>query len=144
MKIFDIPKIVKPLAISEYAEDSLAVMWVWLNAPQETLREHGEIIRETLEMREKLKSLPAETEQAALDEIGKRLDALLERRLAWFANIWSQGKEPETHWTLDEVRQLKEQTAGSDPQFFGWLCSATLTMIAEHRSEQKKILRAKP
>jgi hypothetical protein len=76
MRVFDIPKIVKPLPIAEYAEGSEAVVWVWLNVPQDVLREHGEIIRESVELREKMKSLSSDVAQVNLDEIGKQLEIL--------------------------------------------------------------------
>lgn len=179
---FNLPKIILPLPVSEYAPGSEAVMQVWVNLPEDVRREHGAIIRENVELKERLdksataaalielarqpahdhhvwrqkageclgrelgeaEEIGAELKALVLDETGletmrRSFETLLERRLAWFAMVWSQGSDPACHWTLDEVRQLKEQTAGNDPQFFGWLCSKTIAMIGEHRNQQKKI-----
>lgn len=143
MPKFNIPNIVEPLQIAEYAPGSEAVVWVWLNPPTDVLREHGEIIRANADIKERI-ALIEPDDQEKLDAIKAELDALLERRLAWFAQVWSQGKDPATHWTLDEVRELRNRTADSDPQFFGWLCTKTLAMIGEHRNAQKKISSTKP
>jgi hypothetical protein len=184
---FNLPKIILPLPVSEYAPGSEAVMLVWVNLPEDVRRDHGEIIRENVELKERLdrsataaallevaklpaydaaewrqkagaflgrelgeaEEIGAELKALVLDETGletmrRSFETLLERRLAWFAMIWSQGSDPATHWTPAEVRQLKEQTAGNDPQFFGWLCSKTIAMIGEHRNQQKKISLTRP
>jgi hypothetical protein len=184
---FVLPKIVQPLPIAEYAAGSPAIIHVWLNIPQDVLREHGEIIRENVEIKNRLNAsdtagtlielaanpdihldewkkqagqvlehdienvadaLPElealKLDEAGLERIRQQLNAILEKRLAWFAKIWSQGADESTHWTLEEVKQLKEQTADTDPQFFTWLCNRTVVMIGEHRTAQKKIFPMKP
>jgi hypothetical protein len=187
MPKFVLPKIVQPLPIAEYAAGSSAIIHVWLNIPQDVLREHGEIIRENAEIKNRLNAsdvvaalielaanpeihldewkkqasqvldhdaenvaevLPElealKLDEAGLERIKQQLDMLLDRRLAWFAKIWSQSPDESTHWTFDEVKQLKEQTADTDPQFFTWLCNRTVAMIGEHRTAQKKILPMNP
>lgn len=108
MAKIEIPRIVRPLDLAEYApEYAGAVMQVWVNPTRAKLRAYYE---------------------AAGDA---------DRLVAWFAEIWSQGVE-ETRWTAEGVYRLAEHALDADPRLWSWLCARTLTMIADWRGVQKK------
>lgn len=111
---FNVPKIVKPMKLSEYAPEFAKIeIPVWVNPPRAMLQEY-------LAMVESGKESPG--------EVGQKI-------AAWLSNVWSQGEE-DTHWTPEEVLELV--TVDSDPRLFAWCCWRTVAMITEHRVGQKK------
>lgn len=155
MKI-TIPKVVKPLYLRDYAEGfgvdpesgQDAPLWVWVNPPLDVLREYDEVQTEiTKGMAELVLKKRAESEEGAVVEIRSSLyleafdpeeRAGHSKRIENFlAVIWSQGK-PETQMSADEVHELIESAAETDPAFPLWLQNRTLEMIREHRAGRKK------
>ena len=109
-----IPKILHPINLSEYAvEFGDAQIQVWVNPPIRLLAE-----------------LDALMEAVGAGEFS--------RLFQWLSEIWSQGPE-ESHWTVEEIRQLFEESQESDPALFIWLYQRTLESITEHREVRKKV-----
>lgn len=105
---FQIPRLVRPLPLAEYAPELGAVtVFVWVNPPGEFLNR-----------------------REGLDEVGL---------YAWIAEMWSQGQDPGTHWTADDVRALVSgDITDTDPGLWRWLMRRTWELIAEHRAQAKK------
>ena len=103
-----VPKLVKPLPLAEYAAELGDVkVFVWVNPPGEFLDRRN-----------------------TLDEAGL---------YPWWAELWSQGQEPGTQWTAEDVKALIEgEAADTDPGLWRWLVRRTWEMIADHRAQQKK------
>jgi len=112
----NIPKTVTPLELSEYSHALTEQMFVWVNPPRSLINQFAEIFNDP--------------------EIGQ--DEKFEAIKKWLSEIWSQGAEG-THWTVDEVAEMFESTKETDPQFYPWLFSRTMQMIAEHRGIVKKV-----
>lgn len=150
---FDVLKIVRTIRLAEYAEEyGEAVIHVWVNPPRPMLAAHDALVLESGMLRKGLEPLaegarskerPAEESAPSKpsdDEIKKAVGRLLEistEHLAWFATIWSQGPEG-THWTAQEVGELVDAYAETDPRFFEWVSERTVALIREHRTGQKK------
>ncbi len=108
----DIPKVVATVDLGEYAQELRGkFLCVWVNLPQDVLTEHFLLAG-------KVKA----DEPNAYTEM-----------LSWYARIWSQGT-PETHWTLEELRELESK----DASFLSWMISATWAKYAEHKEFKKK------
>lgn len=73
--------------------------------------------------------------KAALDE---RADAALRAFnravMCWWAGIWSQADDPETHWTVEELEELERD----DPSFFQFMLFRSDGLLAAHRKQAKK------
>ena len=109
MKI-KIPKVVAPVDFGEYTEELRGQsLWVWVNPPMEVLQLHAQIV-------------------TAKSETGG--DDLR----AWYAAIWSEGIEADTHWTADELRELERK----DSALFGWMIGETWNARREHIDRKKK------
>lgn len=103
----DIPKVVARVDLGEYApEFNGQVFCIWLNPTLEILRKHNELVKGG--------------DEAALNE--------------WYAVMWSQAAEPETHWTGREVLDLQEK----DPALLAWMIRETWDRRSEHISKKKK------
>lgn len=151
---FNIPKVVKPLFLRDYAEGfgvdpetgEDCPIWVWVNPPRAFLRERDEIIaeivrRSTQRLIDKKQDNP-EAEVDAEELIDESFDesemSALDLQLReWLSTVWSQGPEG-SQMSAEEIRQLSQQTAETDPIFFSWLQERTVKMILEHRFGQKK------
>ena len=145
----EVPKIVRSLHLSDYAESmGEQVVTVWVNPPADLLRTRDELVRSVYE-----KSLEAARE--TLSDENLTADALLERAMrslgdvlsedeaneldaqmhAWLATIWSQGGDV---WTVDDVAELQADCRATDPYLMTWLSQRTRQMIHAHRIGAKK------
>lgn len=128
----DIPKIVKPIKLSEYAEEfGDEVIYVWVNPPRRMLMDIAEWAYEAERIRERMRQGEAQDgDMEKLAEIARQIER-------WHAEIWSCGPE-EKRWTADEIEILIENSMDTDPNLWKWLTEKTLEMIGEHRETQKK------
>jgi len=110
------PKIVKEFSLTEYAPEVAGVVSVWVNPSMQLLADLSSTFTEY--------SASRGTEK--LDEFFVIVSQLL-----------SQGK-PETHFSVDELRDLYEQTKDADPSFWMWFNTRILDLISEHRYGIKK------
>ena len=53
---------------------------------------------------------------------------------AWYAALWSQGPDPATHWTADELEQMD----AANPSLYDWLCRQSWALIDGHGADTKK------
>jgi hypothetical protein len=165
MKI-NISKILRPLPLRGYDEVMGDVkMFVWVNIPREVREGYADLVQETLESRKTIISVEKELKAAREmlskkkddevsaedkkkhEEIKSRLAESVEARAvleldeklyAWFSTVWSQGDDAETHFSVDEVRELFEATKENDPGFWPWVTAETLGLIWAYRAQKKR------
>lgn len=147
MKI-NVPKIVRPLYLSDYAESmGEQMIEVWVNPPADLLRERDELVRSVYEksMEKARERLPDEENaevllEKALKSLGDVLtedeaQELDQKMQNWLAEIWSQGDAP---WTVAEIAELQQECRETDPYLMTWLSQQTRQMIHLHRIGAKK------
>lgn len=117
----EIPHIVKPVSLSEYAPEMDAVLHVWVNPPRAVLLEYYTIL-------EKVSDAVKAGDKDVIEAAGASL-------MDWFALIWSAGGDA---WTGAEVKELSERCMDTDPALWGWLTARTYELITEHRADAKK------
>lgn len=131
MKI-SIPKIIRPLRLAEYApEYGEAQVQVHVNPSRETLHK-------VIHARRSIAALAEKGAGEAPEKYLKELEKLVKQITGWVAEIWSQGEDAETHWTIEEVDQIIQHSADTDPALWPWLLNSTLDLILEHREAAKK------
>ena len=138
MKI-QIKKVVRPLDLADFAPEYDAVIWIWVNPTRAKIMEREEI-RGSMELA--FKSLK-ETKEDDVDKLKKIAEKISEnntRFYGWLAEIWSQGKESETHWTQEEVKVLAEALIEDEPALWTYIQTRTFEMFADHRESHKKKL----
>jgi hypothetical protein len=108
------PKIVKEFSLTEYAPEVEGAISVWVNPSMQLLADLSSTFTAYIEERDKLDDF-----------------------LAVVSQLLSQGK-PETHFSVDELRELYEQTKDSDPAFWMWFNLRVLAIVSEHRLGIKK------
>jgi hypothetical protein len=110
------PKIVREVALSEYAPELQQVLFVWVNPPVSLLEDIGAAFKRIVDSQG--------TE--GTDEYLVPLSAIL-----------SQGEEP-SRWTPGELKGLRDGSADTDPSFWMWLQNRIMKEISEHRYGIKK------
>ncbi len=97
-----IPKILRPLALKDYApEFGEAVIQIWANPPRDLWLKHNPLVQEARSLQKRL--LEPEDPDAIKDPeeakaAAERLVELGREVQAWYSEIWSQGPAA-TRWT---------------------------------------------
>lgn len=113
----EFPKIVRSFPLSEYAPEVRGEIQVWVNPPVKTLSDLGEAFKRYSETH---------------GQDGQELF------LTILSTILSAGPDAATHWSADELKDVYERSADTDPAFWMWLQNRILKEIAEHRNGLKK------
>lgn len=93
------------------------------------------LLEEQLGLDAGILTVAAETPRDELEQISDRTQAFCVRLVidTWLAEVWSQGTDPETHWTWRQVRRLCEQ----DPKLYSWAMLQTLQRIQRYRTNSR-------
>lgn len=138
-----VAKVIKPLDLADFAPEYQAILHVWANPPKIKVQELIANMEASLAA---LSEIPRSVNEPGTSEADKEkaraalncLTELGEQKMAWLAEIWSQGPDPETHWTVEEIRTLIEETTDDEPRLYPWLVQHTQEIITEWRAGQKK------
>ena len=129
----EIPKIVKKIALAEYAEEfGEQIIEVWVNPTRELLAEFGDLNVRSEELLKKIRQ-PVKSDNL-IEQLQADSDLLQADVAHWYAMIWSQGENPVSP---KEVTELFNAAQESDPGFQKWLVDKTWTLIREHREVRK-------
>jgi hypothetical protein len=152
------PKVLSFLPLQEYApnEPELAGvgLYVWVDPPRSALLEFDQLNRDYGKELDKLaakmsgqavkKASPAEriliwmrAREKHLRQDGHFKSATENYRrslYAWYARLWSQSPDAETHWSVEEL----EKTNEANPHLYEWLCHSSWALIEQHRADVKK------
>ena len=125
MPKINIPVLVRPINLADYAPELAGgTVHVWINPTRDVVAERNAIFSEIGELLKVEASARDDAWRARDDELGRR-------STAWYARVWSQHKNPATHWTPEEVDQLSEHE--TDPGLYRWLIARTMALIEDHR-----------
>lgn len=136
----NLPKLIRPIPLAEYAPEmefqedgkTPAIVYAWINPPAPLLARFDELRASGAAALEKIKGAAPEAVAAAsgaFDEIAAGIHAV-------YAELWSQQADQATHWTVQDVRALANNS--ENPTLYSWLTGRTLQMIREHRSGLRK------
>lgn len=157
---FEIPKVTRFLPLQEYTPDEPALkgvgIHVWVDPPRSALLEFDQLNRDYRQVLDKLAAKLFSTSSAAAKKgtPAKRIlnwmhaqvksskdgqfksDTESYRRslYAWYARLWSQSPDAETHWSAEELEKVNE----ANPHLYEWLCVSSWSLIEQHREDVKK------
>lgn len=121
-----IPKVLASVDFGEYAPELKGKkLHVWVNPPLGLLRKHDE----ALALIKPGNTAPTDNTKP-LPNLGEARTVFRE----FYAELWSQHADDETHWSADELAALEE----ADPAFFSWMVAQTWTLRNEHISKKKR------
>lgn len=138
-------KIIRPLDLRSYAPEMETEIPVWVNPPRSLLAEIDGLALAVVSIRKELEEMAGANPEneaqtrARGKELSRRLEEIGLAQAEIMARLWSQSEDPETHWSVEEVRELVEQASDTDPALWSWMRASTLQMIREYRAGQKKV-----
>lgn len=135
---FNIPKIVRRLEMSVYSEemDGLA-LHVWVNPSRNIKNEFFSLQIKLVGLRQELDKLLTDKKKPddkKADALNKKTEEINKAIYAWYANIWSQASDPDTHVSADEI----EAMADEDPALWIFIAQGTQALIEEHTEGIRK------
>ena len=132
MKI-NIPKVVRPIALSDYApEFGEQEIGMWVNPPRDKRLEFSGITKEYKEIQGQIEA----TEGDELTPLVERIMELAGKLHAWYAEMWSQSTKYE-EWTGEEVKEMAEAALDTDPGLWDFIQESSLDAMAEYRTRKK-------
>jgi len=135
----NLPKITQPIPLADYAPElvhddgSPAVVHAWVNPPTALLTRHAELRRQATEATRRIQATTAPSELAAAAQAAVGVGAELAEI---YAELWSQAKDPATHWTAEDVKTVAASEA--NPALFRWLTGRTFAAINAYRNGLRK------
>lgn len=154
-----LPKIIRQLKIAEYAEEAQEEIQVWVNPPAKLLQEYDQTIAQVGEILKRAAEKRASDEKPAAEDtavepaksgdstevktpdaenaLQKELEDVGKRQIEILSELWSQGSK-DTHYSVEDIKELIAGTRDTDPGFWLWLKNKTIFLIVEHRVATKK------
>lgn len=141
-----IPKVLRPVHLADYDEAyGDETVWMWVNPPRATKLKFYEMAEEFARIRSQVTELvendggEGDSQKAeALPPLFARLEELGGELYAWWAEMWSQHQDEESHWTQEEVTELVTAALDADPGFWDFLQESSLDAMQEYREQKKR------
>ena len=134
-----IPKVIKLLRLSEYAEEMGDVtLRVWVNPPKATLARFWKTLQDGNKLLEAYQKQEKPLSEAQKSKNEVESDALLDEQLLVMEDLLGQGPE-ETRLSREDLKRMIVETFETDPVFWSWVRNKTLALIEEHRTLEKKV-----
>jgi len=150
MKI-ELRRLTRPVRLRDYAEEyGDEVIYVWVNPSRAKRLELQTIGEASRQAQDRLKELLAQANtdepdeelrqqiEAELTGITEEFDGLMATLYSWYAELWSQHPDAESHWTAEEVGELVRACQDADPALWSWIQDQSLQAVQEHRDGIKK------
>ena len=134
MKI-SIPRVTRPVALSEYApEYGDQTIQMWVNPPRENRLAFAAISDKFAPVQDQLQQAIEQEDSDRVGELAKEIEALGLEIYAWYAEMWSQGGDT---WTAEDVKELAETALDADPGLWSFLQDRSLEVMGEYRRRKK-------
>ena len=134
MKI-SIPRVTRPIALSDYApEYGDQEIQMWVNPPRERRLAFATISDKFGPLQGQLQEAIAAEDSERVGELAAEIEALGLEIYAWYAGMWSQGKDK---WTAEDVKELAETALDADPGLWSFLQDRSLEVMGEYRRRKK-------
>jgi hypothetical protein len=134
---FNIPKIIRPLEMSAYAEEMEGLaLHVWVNPTRNIKNEFDALQIKIFGLKNELEKLltTKKPDDKKADALSGRLDAVNKSIYEWYANALSQASDPETHTSAYELNGLTEE----DPALWIFIATGVQALIGEHAEGIRK------
>ena len=135
---FDIPKIIRPLEMSAYAEEMEGLaLQVWVNPPRKIKDEYLNLQVEIAGLKQSIDKLLAQKKAPAQNKINALDKKITDNNATvyeWYANILSQASDPDTHIDAEELRAM----ADDDPAIYTFIAHGAWELIAVHLENIRK------
>ena len=134
---FNIPKIIRPLEMSGYAEemDGLALR-VWVNPSRNIKKAFWDLQIELIGLKQELNKLMETPKPATkkVEALNGRVEGVHKTIYEWYANIWSKASDPNTHVAVEEIDAMADE----DPALWTFMAQGTQALIEDHADGIRK------
>jgi hypothetical protein len=134
---FNIPKIVRPLEMSVYAEEMEGLaLHVWVNPPRKVKDDFMDLQVRLVGLRAAIEKMlatkkPSDKKAEALND---KVDAVNVSIYEWYSNMLSQDSDPDNHVSVDELKELADE----DPALWIYIATGAQALIGEHAEGIRK------
>ena len=129
------PRITREIDLGDYQPEFAGqVLIVWVNPPLGKLSEYDVLADTVHSTIAKL----SEAEEEQVKALSETLVKTNQEVYSWWSDLLSQDKEPDTHFSADDMKELAEASMESDPALWTFIQEACIGKIAEYRSTRKK------
>lgn len=153
MKI-ELRRITRPVRFRDYAEEygDEVKIHCWVNPSRAKRLELQALGTASAQARDRLNGLLEQAAQDGIDEDAKEqiaaevtaltdeLETVMANLFEWYADLWSQHPDADTHWTPDDVRELVAACQDNDPALWDWLQDQSIQAMVDHRQGIRKNL----
>ena len=134
---FNIPKIIRPLEMSVYDEsmEGLALR-VWVNPTRNIKNDFDGLQIKIFGLKNESEKLltAKKPDGKKANALSEKIDSVNKSIYEWYANVLSQASDPETHTSVDELKELAEE----DPALWIFIATGTQALIGEHTEGIRK------
>lgn len=136
----DIPRITRPLDLGGYAPEFSGVcVQVWVNPPRDFMSRWYALVEENTATGKEVEAAnKSKKSKQNIAKLTARVQANGSAFIDWWAELWSQNPDTETHWTREGIITLIN--SDTDPKLYGWICEQSFALITEHKASAKKKL----
>ena len=134
---FKIPKIVRPLEMSAYAEEMEGLaLQVWVNPPRNIKNDFDDLQIKIIGLKNESEKLLAakKLDDKKAGALSKKVEAVNKSIYEWYANVLSQSSDPDSHTSADELKELTDE----DPALWIYIATGTQALIGEHSEGIRK------
>jgi len=134
---FDIPKIIRPLEMSAYAEEMEGLaLQVWVNPTRNIKNDFMDLQVSLIGLKVEIEELLA-IENAGdkkIESLNDKVDAANVSIYEWYSNILSQASDLDAHVSVDELKEIEDE----DPALWIFIATGAQALIGEHAEGIRK------
>lgn len=148
----NIPPTLQTIDLADWNPEAKGqVIYVWVDPPSDVLKERSDFRQEYTAFMAELLAKPDESpkkekpsakvlqankiqqEKQFLASVEEFTKAQAPKVHAWYAALWSEGKE-DTRWTAEELAEMKKK----NPNLLNWLTGRSNELLDFYRGAEKK------
>ena len=134
---FNIPKVIRRLEMSVYAEEMEGLaLSVWVNPTRNIKNDFANLQIGLVGLKVEIEKLlgTKKASEAKAEALNKKIDTVNQSIYKWYSNILSQDSDPDTHTSAEELKELADE----DPALWIYIATGTQALIGEHSEGIRK------
>ena len=109
---------------------------VWVNPTRNIKNDFTDLQIKIIGLRDESEKLltTKKADDKKAEALSKKVDAVNDSIYGWYSNILSQASDPDTHASVDELKELADE----DPALWVYITTGTQALIGEHTEGIRK------
>ena len=134
---FAIPKIIRPLEMSTYAEEMEGLaLQVWVNPTRNIKMEFSDLQIKLYGLRQDIDNLltAKKVDDKKAVAMAAKVDVVNDAIYEWYTNILSQSSDTDSRVSADELKEMADE----DPALWVFIATGAQALISEHAEGIRK------